>query len=87
MVISIQKSLICNDKTHYHLHHTDYDGVYDFKRLYIEHILKQNKNKEFNVLIESIRVHFTTALDQNILLTKSYFNLHFVNRIVLHNRL
>ncbi len=66
-------------KTNYHLHLTGYVGGYDFDRSYVDYILGQNKDKEVNVLIDSLGGSLATALSiASAFRNHGNVNVHFV---------
>lgn len=66
-------------KTNYHLHLTGYVGGYDFDRSYVDYVLAQNKDKEVNVLIDSLGGSLATALSiASAFRNHGNVNVHFV---------
>ena len=66
-------------KNNYHLHLTGYVGGYDFDRSYVDYILGQNKDKEVNVLIDSLGSSLATALSiASAFRNHGNVNVHFV---------
>lgn len=79
MVISLQKSSICNAKEQLSPPSYGYVGGYDFDRSYVDYILGQNKDKEVNVLIDSLGSSLATALSiASAFRNHGYVNVHFV---------
>ena len=79
MVISLQKSSICNAKEQLSPPSYGYVGGYDFDRSYVDYILGQNKDKEVNVLIDSLGGSLATALSiASAFRNHGNVNVHFV---------